>query len=154
MVTLGNHVGRAAGRPLPWTAERVLRRANLATGTPGRGLAVVDAEDGRGGGDQPAGRALLRTPVSPFDVVDELVDEAHGAAKVMLVDFHAEATSEKVALSRELDCRVTAVPERTPTSRRTTRACSPAAVPPASTRASFVWTWVCVPSTAVTRPSR
>jgi calcineurin-like phosphoesterase len=42
-------------------------------------------------------------------VVDELVDQARNRAKVVLVDFHAEATSEKVALARWLDGRVTAV---------------------------------------------
>ena len=55
------------------------------------------------------GMLFMGTPVSPFEVVDELVDEARAAAKVVLVDFHAEATSEKVALSRVLDGRVTAV---------------------------------------------
>jgi metallophosphoesterase (TIGR00282 family) len=45
----------------------------------------------------------------PFLVVDELVEEARSAAKVVVVDFHAEATSEKIALARLLDGRVTAV---------------------------------------------
>jgi len=48
-------------------------------------------------------------PVHPFIVVDELVEEARSQAKVVVVDFHAEATSEKVALARLLDGRVTAV---------------------------------------------
>jgi calcineurin-like phosphoesterase len=47
--------------------------------------------------------------VSPFEVVDGLVEEARAAAPVVLVDFHAEATSEKVAMARWLDGRVTAV---------------------------------------------
>jgi Uncharacterized protein conserved in bacteria len=51
----------------------------------------------------------LDTPVSPWEVVDGLVDEARALAPVVIVDFHAEATSEKVALSRWLDGRVTAV---------------------------------------------
>ncbi len=45
----------------------------------------------------------------PFEIVDELVEEAAAAARVILVDFHAEATSEKIALARYLDGRVTAV---------------------------------------------
>jgi calcineurin-like phosphoesterase len=48
-------------------------------------------------------------PVGFFEVVDELVDEAEQATPVVVVDFHAEATSEKVALARVLDGRVTAV---------------------------------------------
>ena len=47
--------------------------------------------------------------MSPWEVVDGLVDEARALAPVVIVDFHAEATSEKIALSRWLDGRVTAV---------------------------------------------
>jgi metallophosphoesterase (TIGR00282 family) len=55
------------------------------------------------------GHLFIDSPVGPFEVVDELVDQARNRAKVVLVDFHAEATSEKVALARWLDGRVTAV---------------------------------------------
>src|SRR6185312_1165431 len=48
-------------------------------------------------------------PVSPWEIVDALVDEARAAAPVVVVDFHAEATSEKVAMATWLDGRVTAV---------------------------------------------
>jgi 2',3'-cyclic-nucleotide 2'-phosphodiesterase len=51
----------------------------------------------------------MPTPMHPFLVVDELVEEARAAARIVVVDFHAEATSEKVALARMLDGRVTAV---------------------------------------------
>jgi calcineurin-like phosphoesterase len=44
-----------------------------------------------------------------FEVVDDLVEEARAASPVVIVDFHAEATSEKIALARYLDGRVTAV---------------------------------------------
>jgi hypothetical protein len=47
--------------------------------------------------------------VSPFEVLDRLVEEARSRARVVLVDFHAEATSEKIAVARMLDGRVTAV---------------------------------------------
>jgi metallophosphoesterase (TIGR00282 family) len=110
-LTLGNHVWRRREiGPYLESADRVVRPANLASGSPGRGLTVVAAEDGT-----PVavvnlqGLLFMSTPVSPFEVVDELVEEAREAAKVVLVDFHAEATSEKVALSRILDGRVTAV---------------------------------------------
>jgi calcineurin-like phosphoesterase len=55
------------------------------------------------------GALFINPPVGPFEVVDELVDEARAAAPVVIVDFHGEATSEKVALPRYLDGRVTAV---------------------------------------------
>jgi metallophosphoesterase (TIGR00282 family) len=110
-LTLGNHVWRRREiGPYLDGAERVVRPANLASDSPGRGLAVVPADDGT----QVAvlnlqGLLFMSTPVSPFEVVDSLVAEARQAARIVLVDFHAEATSEKVALARLLDGRVTAV---------------------------------------------
>jgi metallophosphoesterase (TIGR00282 family) len=111
VLTLGNHVWRRREiAPYLETSDRVVRPANLATGSPGRGLAVAPADDGT-----PVavanlqGSLFMSTPVSPFEVVDELVEEARAAAQIVLVDFHAEATSEKVALARVLDGRVTAV---------------------------------------------
>jgi 2',3'-cyclic-nucleotide 2'-phosphodiesterase len=55
------------------------------------------------------GQLFMATPISPFEVVDALVEEARSQARIVLVDFHAEATSEKIAMSRVLDGRVTAV---------------------------------------------
>ena len=55
------------------------------------------------------GSLFLDTPVSPWEIVDALVDEARALTPVVLLDFHAEATSEKVAISTWLDGRVTAV---------------------------------------------
>jgi 2',3'-cyclic-nucleotide 2'-phosphodiesterase len=86
----------------------VLRPANF-TG-PGRGLTVVDSS----GGEPVAvvnlqGALFLASPMHPFLMVDQLVEEARSRARVIVVDFHAEATSEKIALARMLDGRVTAV---------------------------------------------
>ena len=55
------------------------------------------------------GQLFMPTPVSPFEVLDALVEEARAQARIVLVDFHAEATSEKVAVARLLDGLVTAV---------------------------------------------
>ena len=55
------------------------------------------------------GALFLGPPVGPFEVIDELVDEAHKRTPVIVVDMHAEATSEKVALAKWLDGKVTAV---------------------------------------------
>jgi 2',3'-cyclic-nucleotide 2'-phosphodiesterase len=111
VVTLGNHVWRRKeiGAYLAH-AERVIRPANLASDAPGRGLTVAPAADGT-----PVavinllGSLFLSPAVHFFEVVDALVDEARARAKVVVVDFHGEATSEKVALARWLDGRVTAV---------------------------------------------
>jgi metallophosphoesterase (TIGR00282 family) len=111
VITLGNHTWRRPEiGPYLAESERVIRPANMSGGSPGRGLTVVPAADGT-----PVavinllGHLFIGPPVGPFELVDELVDEARKRARVVLVDFHAEATSEKVALPRWLDGRVTAV---------------------------------------------
>ena len=111
VVTLGNHVW-ARRELLPYLdrSERILRPANLSRHAPGRWLAVAPAEDGT----QVAvvnlmGSLFLEVAQGPFEIVDELVAEARSHTPVVLVDFHAEATSEKVAIARWLDGRVTAV---------------------------------------------
>jgi metallophosphoesterase (TIGR00282 family) len=111
VITLGNHTWRRPEiGPYLAESERVIRPANMSAGSPGRGLTVVPAADGT-----PVavinllGHLFIGPPVGPFELVDELVDEARKRARVVLVDFHAEATSEKVALPRWLDGRVTAV---------------------------------------------
>ena len=111
VITLGNHVWRRPEiGPYLADSERVIRPANVSAVSPGRGLTVAPAADGT-----PVavinllGRLFIDSAVGPFEVVDELVDEARKRAQVILIDFHAEATSEKVALPRWLDGRVTAV---------------------------------------------
>jgi metallophosphoesterase (TIGR00282 family) len=106
VLTLGNHVWRRREiGPYLETSDRIVRPANLASGSPGRGLVVVD----KVAVVNLQGALFLTTPVSPFEVLDELVEEARAAAKIVIVDFHAEATSEKVAVARLLDGHVTAV---------------------------------------------
>ena len=55
------------------------------------------------------GQLFIDVAVSPWEVVDALVDDVRAHAPVVVVDFHAEATSEKIAMTRWLDGRVTAV---------------------------------------------
>ena len=111
VVTLGNHTYRRNGiGPYLAASDRVIRPANAGSQTPGRGLAVAEARNGvRVAVLNLLGSLFLDTPVSPWEVVDELVEEARAAAPVVVIDFHAEATSEKVALATWLDGRVTAV---------------------------------------------
>ncbi len=112
VVTTGNHVWRQRDLvPLLRTSDRVLRPANLGgEGTPGRGVTVVPAASGTPVGVvNLQGALFLDVSVHPFLVAESLVAEARRAARIVLVDFHAEATSEKVALARMLDGRVTAV---------------------------------------------
>jgi 2',3'-cyclic-nucleotide 2'-phosphodiesterase len=111
VLTLGNHVWRRAEiGPYLDRSERLVRPANVASGTPGRGLVVAHGADGTPVAvANVLGQLFMTTPVGPFEVLDALVDEARAVAQVVLVDFHAEATSEKVAVARVLDGRVTAV---------------------------------------------
>ncbi len=111
VITLGNHTYRRDGiGGYLASSERVIRPANAGALTPGRGLAIVEARNGvKVAVLNLLGSLFLDTPVSPWEVVDGLVEEARAQAPVVLVDFHAEATSEKIAMARWLDGRVTAV---------------------------------------------
>jgi hypothetical protein len=106
VITLGNWVwGQQGFAPYLSGAERVLRPANLSPSTPGRGLvvhngvAVINL----------LGQMTLNPFESPFLVADRLVDEAARETPIIVVDFHAEATSEKVAMAYYLAGRATAV---------------------------------------------
>ena len=110
VVTLGNHTWRRQEIvPYLATSERVIRPANLSSDAPGRGLAVVSAGDTSVAVVNVMGSLSLEPARSMWEIVDGLVDEARAAAAVVIVDVHAEATSEKVALARWLDGRVAAV---------------------------------------------
>lgn len=109
-ITLGNHAFRRTEiASYLDTSDRVIRPANMARGTPGRGLAVVQVGDASVGVVNVLGSLFLHPATSMFEVIDELVESARAQSPVVLVDVHAEATSEKAALARWLDGRVTAV---------------------------------------------
>lgn len=110
-ITLGNHVWRRIEiAPYLTGSDRVARPANLASAAPGRGLALVSANNGtRVAVINVMGSLFMDVPVSMWEVVDGLVEEALQQTPVVFVDVHAEATSEKVALARWLDGKVTAV---------------------------------------------
>jgi hypothetical protein len=110
-VTLGNHVWRR-GEITPYLkeSERVIRPANLSERAPGKGLTVVDARDGtKVAVINLLGSLFITPPVGPFEVAEELVEQALAQTPVVVVDFHGEATSEKVAMARLLDGKATAV---------------------------------------------
>jgi 2',3'-cyclic-nucleotide 2'-phosphodiesterase len=110
-ITLGNHVWRR-GEIVPYLkeSEQVIRPANLSRRAPGRGLTFVEAADGKEVAVMNLlGSLFIGPPVGPFEVVDDLVEEARGRTPVIVLDMHGEATSEKVAMARWLDGKVTAV---------------------------------------------
>ena len=110
-ITLGNHAFRRSEiGPYLEGSDRVIRPANTSRATPGRGLTVVPTQNSaKLGVINILGSLFLHPAISMFEVIDELVDEARSATPVVLVDVHAEATSEKAAIARYLDGRVTAV---------------------------------------------
>jgi metallophosphoesterase (TIGR00282 family) len=111
VITLGNHTWRRQ-ELIPYLDEsdRIARPANLSSHAPGRGLVVGTSGDGTMVAViNLLGSLFLGAPVGFFEVVDDVVAEARARTNVVVVDFHAEATSEKVALARWLDGRVTAV---------------------------------------------
>jgi metallophosphoesterase (TIGR00282 family) len=110
-ITLGNHVWRRIEiAPYLTGSNRVARPANLGSAAPGKGLAVASAQDGtRVAAINVMGSLFMNVPVSMWEIVDELVEEARRHTPIVFVDVHAEATSEKVALAQWLDGKVTAV---------------------------------------------
>jgi metallophosphoesterase (TIGR00282 family) len=112
VVTTGNHVWRHDDlRPLLQSSDRVLRPANLGgAGAPGRGTTVVAARDGtKVGVVNLLGSLFMQAHSHPFLVAERLVREARAETPIVIVDFHAEATSEKIALAHLLDGQATAV---------------------------------------------
>jgi metallophosphoesterase (TIGR00282 family) len=110
VLTGGNHSLRKPELlPLLETEPRVLRPANIAVRAPGRGSVTVQSPAGPVAVVNVMGLVFMSAVQSPFPVVDELVDRASREARFILVDVHAEATSEKIALAHHLDGRVTAV---------------------------------------------
>jgi len=106
VITLGNWTwGQSDFAPYLSGTDRVLRPANLSPRTPGVGLGVHDGV----AVINLLGVFSLDPFESPFVTIDRLVDEASAQTPVIVLDFHAEATSEKVAMARYLDGRVTAV---------------------------------------------
>ena len=111
VITLGNHAFRRTeiGEYLDGS-ERVIRPANTSAMSPGRGITVVPAQNGTGlAVINVLGSLFLHPATSMFEVIDDLVERARQSTPVVVVDVHAEATSEKIALGRWLDGKVTAV---------------------------------------------
>ncbi len=106
VITSGNHIW-AQRDIIPYLDEEVpvLRPLNYPPGLPGRGyltirrVLVVNL----------IGRTFMNAYDCPFRKIDSLLEELNPRPQIVIIDFHAEATSEKVALGRYLDGRVSAV---------------------------------------------
>ncbi len=114
VITTGNHVwDKKEILPLLDREPRLLRPANYPPGNPGHGSVVVEVGTNPGKSRLAVlnlqGRAFMAPIDDPFRAVDALLEELQGRADAVVIDFHAEATSEKQAFARYVDGRVAAV---------------------------------------------
>lgn len=109
VITLGNHTW-SRREIIPWMERhsQMIRPANFSNHNPGHGWAEFDTIFGTVAVVNLIGRCGMDyTPDNPFNVVDRLLRQIK--SRVILVDFHAEATSEKLAMGYFLDGRVSVV---------------------------------------------
>jgi 2',3'-cyclic-nucleotide 2'-phosphodiesterase len=109
VITLGNHTYRHREVwPYLDERERIIRPANYLRSQPGRGTAIIERNGTSLGVVNLSGNLFMRAGTPAFTAIDDALREVSDAQHV-LVDMHAEATSEKIALGWYLDGRVTAV---------------------------------------------
>ena len=111
-MTSGNHIwDRRESLPLLDSEPLLLRPHNYPPGVPGTGSRVFTSRDGvKVGVLNMMGRVFMRELLCPFRTADREIERLKDeGARVVLIDFHAEATAEKVALGWYVDGRVSAV---------------------------------------------
>ncbi len=109
LVTLGDHIYRRREIiPVLETSDRIVRPANLPAAAPGKLYAIVQtASNQRVAVVSLLGRLFMKVPVNcPFTTVDRVLGMLPKDVRIVVVDIHAEATSEKIALGWHLDGRV------------------------------------------------
>jgi metallophosphoesterase (TIGR00282 family) len=110
VITLGNHSYRHREIYGYLDEEhRIVRPANYLRGQPGHGHTVVERDGVRLAVINLSGNLYMRAGRPAFSEIDAVLAELRGNADQILVDMHAEATSEKVGMGWHLDGRVTAV---------------------------------------------
>ncbi len=111
VMTSGNHVwDKKEALEYIGAEPRILRPANYPAGVPGRGSFVARTASGRPVGViNLMGRVFMLAIDDPFSVALRELDALARQTRIVIVDFHAEATSEKIAMGWHLDGRVTAV---------------------------------------------
>ena len=110
VLTSGNHI---------WQKKRmaeyidsnpyIVRPANYPAGTPGRGYTIYDSFGLRVLVMNVLGTTFMEPLSSPFDAIDEILGETKGTYDVSVLDIHAEATAEKLALANYFDGRINVI---------------------------------------------
>ncbi len=112
VITTGDHVWdqREIMEYFP-TEPRLLRPINFPDGAPGAGSVILETVKGKVGVINAQGRVFMNPPLeNPLSAVEEAVEAMRVAGvRAIVLDFHAEATSEKIAMGRALDGRVSLV---------------------------------------------
>lgn len=110
IITLGNHAW-AKKEIFEFIEESdcLVRPANYPSGTPGKGYRIVEKAGKRIAVVNLCGRVFMDCIECPFKTTDEILEKIKDETDLIIVDFHAEATSEKLALGWYLDGKVTAV---------------------------------------------
>lgn len=110
VLTMGNHVwDKKDIVPYIEKESKIVRPANYPPGTPGRGVGVFDINGHKVAVMNLSGRVYLSDLDCPFRKADELLAKVKDQANIILLDFHAEATSEKIAMGWYLNGRVSVV---------------------------------------------
>ena len=111
VITSGDHVWKKKELYETLSKEkRVLRPANYPLTCPGSGMAVISLENGgKVAVINLLGRVFMKPADCPFVAAEREIEKINRATKIILVDMHAEATSEKIAMGRFLDSRVSVV---------------------------------------------
>lgn len=110
VITLGDHAwDQKEIQQYILTEPCLLRPANFAPRCPGNGLVTVSSSWGDVTVMNLVGRVFMKPYDCPFRKADQLLNETSGLGNIVLVDMHAEATSEKISMGRYLNGRVSAV---------------------------------------------
>ena len=108
-ITMGNHTWSNPDILKFINDYPIVRPANFAKNLPGKGYAVAETPKAKIGIINLQGRVYMDASDNPFECAGEIVADLTGEADIIIVDMHAEATSEKTALAYYLDGSVTAV---------------------------------------------
>ena len=111
VITSGDHIfKKREAVPIVEQNSHVLRPLNYPKGTPGQGFVIVTTETGvKIAVVNILGRVFMQPVDCPFQTMETILKSIKAQTKIVLVDFHAEATSEKVAMGWFLDGEVSAV---------------------------------------------